>query len=271
MIHVQPGTFVMGSPEDELGRKSDETQHEVTLTHHFAMSQTEVTQAQWMLLVDDNPSFSPSCGIDCPVERVTWWDALTYLNLLSVSRGLPPCYTLHGCEGEFPGLKCTEVTLDSPDGSPYGCEGFRLPTEAEWEYTYRAGTTTAYYNGQNTDTLCNEPMLNPIGWYCGNAFYKTHPVGLKDPNPWGFYDMAGNVWEWVWDWYVGDYPAEAVTDPHGPETGTWKLYRGCGRYCKAYRCRAANRYGSGPGGDGGHLGFRVTLTLTLTPQQGVEP
>ncbi len=256
MVLIPSGSFMMGSPEGELGQGSDEEQHEVTLTQAFFLDATEVTQGEWESLMGNTPSKNSGCST-CPVERVSYWDALAYANALSASEGLPACYDLSGCTGS-PGTAsydCSGVALTSSDGTPYGCVGFRLPTESEWEYAYRAGTTTAFYSGGISKTGCNEPNLAEIGWYCGTAAGQTHPVGGKAPNAWGLYDMAGNVWEWVWDWH-GSYPTTSVEDPMGVTGGSKRVIRGGGFYDFASYLRAAYRGVLPPGYAGDDRGFR---------------
>lgn len=256
-VLIPAGTFTMGSPASELGRYADETQHSVTLTRSFYLQTTEVTEGQWAARMGNDPS-SDACGADCPVETVNWWEALAYANALSTSEGLAVCYTLEGCSGAAPGegMACAAVSVNAPGGDPYRCAGYRLPTEAEWEYAYRAGTSTAFYNGDITDTSCGDPKLDLIGWYCGNSGSEKHPVAQKASNAWGLYDMSGNVWEWCWD-RLADYPSGSAIDPHGPEQGSDRVVRGGSWSGDAFVARAAFRYFVDPGGRGDVLGFRL--------------
>ena len=219
------GTFTMGSPSDELGRWDDETQHQVTLTQPFYMQTTEVTQAQWEAVMGSNPSYFSWCPT-CPVEKVSWNDVQSYITKMNL-RG---------------------------DGT------YSLPTEAQWEYAARAGSTTAFYNGGITGAGCDyDQNLNAIGWYCYNSGSETHPVAGKAPNAWGLYDMSGNVYEWCQDWY-GSYSASAVTDPQGPSTGSYRVLRGGSWYGNAQYCRAAFRDYGRPGYGYYIIGFRLVLS-----------
>jgi formylglycine-generating enzyme required for sulfatase activity len=213
-VRIEPGSFTMGSPGSEEGRDNDEAQHAVTLTRGFCLMATEVTQGQWRSVMGSNPSGFASCGASCPVEQVSWDDAVAYANRKSQAEGLQPCY-----EGStFVGV---------------GCTGYRLPTEAEWEYAARAGTTGARHGS-----------LDAVAWHVGNSGGTTHPVGQKQANAWGLYDMLGNVWEWTSDWY-GSYPGGAVTDPVGASTGSNRVLRGGSWYSHARLARAAYRnYGA---------------------------
>ena len=187
---VPAGTFTMGSPTDELGHVSEhETQHEVTLTSSFFIQTTEVTQGQWRALMGNTMWFFKECGDDCPMEMVTWFDAVGFANAKSVAEGLEPCYDPEG------------AVIGDPDGNLYHCEGYRLPTEAEWEYAARGGTQTAFFTGGITKQNCGiDDNLDRIGWYCGNT-ERTHPVGEKEANSYGLYDVHGNVYEWVHDFF----------------------------------------------------------------------
>ena len=262
-VLIQPGEFWMGSPPAELGRSGNETYHLVRLTRPFLMKTTEVTQAEWRALMPNNPSSFVACGDDCPVETVNWFEAAAYCNALSQAQGLLACYTLADCI-RAPGddMECSQVSSVGPD-----CEGYRLPTEAEWEYAARAGTETAYYSGANSQTQCGlDPNLDAVGWYCGNANNTTHPAASKLPNAWGLSDMLGNVWEWTDDWYASDYggfgdAAVPVVDPVGPPAAGARVDRGGSWTSGAQYARAAFRDYFSPGSRYGNLGFRVARSV----------
>ena len=244
-VFVPPGTFVMGSPADERDRSDDETQHEVTLTRGLFLSQTEVTQNQWVAIMGSNPSYFAGCA-NCPVERVSWYDAVNYCNARSIAEGLDPAYEVDG----------TSVSWR------VAAKGYRLPTEAEWEYSCRAGTTTAFYNGDMTRSGCDlDPNLNEIAWYCGNNEVRTKDVGQKEPNGWGIWDMSGNIREWCWDWYEDNYSDGAVVDPVGPPSGTERILRGGTWNGGSVYCRSADRDTRAPGSGGDNIGFRVARSL----------
>lgn len=239
MIECPAGTFVMGSPASEPGREGDETAHQVTLTRAFTMGRYPVTQALYEAVMGTNPAMCK--GSSRPVEQVNWFDAVRFCNALSFQFGLRPAYIIG--EGDEP-----EVTCD------FTAPGYRLPTESEWEYACRAGTTTRHYSGDS------DAGLGDIAWYEKNANDTTHPVGQKMPNAWGLYDMAGNVFEWTWDWY-GTYPG-ATTDYIGPQTGNYRVSRGGSCRDGASYARAAYRNGSCPGVRGSGVGFRLARTTS---------
>jgi formylglycine-generating enzyme required for sulfatase activity len=228
-VLVAPGRFVMGSPPGEDGREADEAQVPVTVSRAFWIQPTEVTRAQWQAVMRWTPAEVTNCGKRCAVTGVSWEDAVEYLNQLSVLEGLPPCYVGH----RFVGL---------------GCKGYRLPTEAEWEFAARAGTTTARYGD-----------LDDIAWHSGNASKMQHPVALKRANAWGLHDMLGGVFEWVHDWDDA-YPESAVTDPQGPDEGEVRVVRGGSWDSPAKAARAAYRAALEPGQRGNLLGFRAART-----------
>ncbi|KPA14264.1 serine/threonine protein kinase, partial [Candidatus Magnetomorum sp. HK-1] len=240
-VLIPASTFEMGSPENEKGREDDETLHTVTLTRDFYMQTTEVTQGQWKAIMGENPSYFDKCGDDCPVEKVSWNDVQAFiLRLNAISKG----------------------------------QQYRLPTEAEWEYAARAGSKTAFANGDIQEIGCaHDPNLDKMGWYCGNSCvdYKgyncssckgncskwgTNPVAQKQHNSWNLYDMHGNVWEWCSDYY-GDYPSEHVTDPEGAKTGASRVFRGGSWSSIAWYCRSAIRLRSVPDDRFRDVGFRL--------------
>ena len=235
MVHCPAGTFTMGSPTGELGRSNNETQHQVTLSKPFWIGLYEVTQEQYKALMGTNPSYFT--GGNLPVEQVSWHDATNFCAKLTAKE---------------------KAAGRLPTGYVYS-----LPTEAQWEYACRAGTTTAFNNGTNipTQEQCSNkpcPNLDEEGWYKYNSGGKTHEVGLKKPNAWELYDMHGNVWEWCLDWY-GDYPRGAATDPTGPTAGSGRVIRGGSWRSFANYCRSGYRYNRNPGRRNGNYGFRVAL------------
>jgi formylglycine-generating enzyme required for sulfatase activity len=263
----------MGSPAGELGRNGDETEHEVTLTRNFQIMSTEVIQEMYETLMGWNPSANSNCNF-CPVEKVSWYDAVAYTNELSISAGLPVCTTLtnvqcsSGASAGTSYLACMSagqgginqatVSLNGI-ASIYDCEGYRLPTEAEWERAVRAGSPSAFYNGGISQTGCvSDPKLSEIGHYCWNSS-ETAEVGALMPNNWGLFDMSGNVYEWTWDWYAA-YPGDE-TDPVGAASGASRVRRGGGWDYAIDVCRSASRSPFAPSLNGGETGFRVTRSL----------
>ncbi|HNS96751.1 MAG TPA: formylglycine-generating enzyme family protein [Polyangiaceae bacterium] len=254
-VLVSPAVFIMGSPEQEPGRADTETAHEVTLTRSFVMKKTEVTQGEWQSLMGYQPSYFEGCE-SCPVENVNWWEALAYCNALSEKEGLAPCYALEGCSEPGPDFLCDKVTTTG--GGLLQCEGYRLPTEAEWEFAARAGTTTPLPQGsiEKDPSSCEvDDVLSDYGWYCGNSSDEPHPVGEKSPNAWNLSDMAGNVMEWVWDCLV-PYGPEKVNDPIVNEGSGMRVLRG-GSWSQAIgQCRSAARAGLDPAERDGDTGLR---------------
>ncbi len=278
-LPIPAGSFVMGSPPDEVGHEVSEVQHGVTLTHPFELQRLELTRGQWRAILGDaqTPTASTACGDDdCPVTSVSWWEAVAFANALSQMRGLPACYDLIGCTGTIgDDFTCMDVGFlgDGAGGSFYDCEGYRLPSEAEWEYAYRAGTTTALYNGGTLDDAganSGEAALDPIAWY-GDAVEAPQHGGLKDPNLWGLYDMAGNVWEFTSEGWVDFVPGmEAQTDPawlSADPNDTARVSRGGSVQGQAQYGRAAQRGWIEADTRETVTGFRLARTLpqTLVP------
>lgn len=256
MVDISAGTFEMGAPMDELCREPDEIFFTVTLTRNFSIQKTEVTQAQWETVFSSNPSYF--YDVNRPVDSITWFDACIYCNRLSLTQGLTPGYYSDSqltivYDGEPPVTTGTVFWDQTADG-------YRLPTEAEWEYACRAGSITTYCNHLNSSDCTTDSHLDPVAWYRSNSDTgsgrETHRVGLKQPNEWGLFNMHGNVGEWCWDWY-GPYPLGSSIDPTGPITGLRRISRGGAFNYKAGYCRSGNRWHDNPGATENYYGFRV--------------
>ena len=216
LVPIPAGKFLMGD-KDEV----DAPPHEVSVSA-FLMDKHLVTQDQFQRLMGANPSRWK--GGQNPVEQLRWSDAVKFCNKRSEAEGLKPCYDLTT-------LKCD-----------FSADGYRLPTEAEWEYACRAGTTTAYFFGTSP------AKAGDYAWLDKNSGGKPHPVGQKQPNPWGLYDMAGNVWQWCNDFYEVEYYAKSPKqDPPGPTEGKNKVLRGGAWRFSADNCRSGYRYNENPG------------------------
>ncbi len=234
LVEIPGGVFRMGSPEEEEGRYDNEGPvHEVKASP-FPCMRFQVTRRIYMEIMGEDPSFHKGDSDERPVERVTWFEAIKFCNKLSEKEGLTPCYHFH----------------DEQDVSwSHEANGYRLPTEAEWEYACRAGTDTGYYTGDS------EEDLDRAGWYDKNSEGQTHPVGKKEPNNFGLYDMHGNVAEWCWDWY-GPYSGDPRTDPIGPPKGDSRVLRGGAFDFRARYLRSAYRNWVEPEDRSRFIGFR---------------
>ena len=227
MLPVPVGSFSMGS---ENGGRDERPVHTVSLDG-FYMSETEITQGQYRTVTGRNPaSFDDDDSL--PVEDLNWEDAARFCNTLSVMAGFEECYNERTWVCDF-----TK-------------NGFRLPTEAEWEYACRAGSATAFFCGDTPGDLLD------AGWCSENSDSRTHPVAEKEPNGWGLYDMHGNVREWVQGWY-GRYEESGARNPSGPASGTYRVYRGGGFSDSADDCRSARRVFARAGERDRSIGFRI--------------
>ena len=242
---IPAGSFRMGSPSNEVGRSPSELEHEVELTRGFWLGRYAVTQKEWRMVMGNDPSYHR--GDDLPVEQVSWENAVSF---------------------------CRRLTAMAREAGALEAEiEFRLPTEAEWEYACRAmeGRGKAFNDGSDYPLPGGKyPSLDRLGWYTENSGDETHPVGCKEPNDWGLYDMHGNVWEWCLDccdWVDGkgvvtDTYVERIRDPWCA-SGAGRILRGGGYWSRARRCRSASRGASGLGNLSRYFGFRLAAGLAV--------
>jgi formylglycine-generating enzyme required for sulfatase activity len=220
-VLIPAGSFPMGAEKNFEGAlEHEKPQHRVSISKPFYLGKYEVTQAQWTAVMNSNPSTFE--GQSNPVVNVSWDEAQEFVKRLNQKEGT---------------------------------SRYRLPTEAEWEYAARAGTSSIWFFGDDAGALSS------YAWFDGNSGETTHPVGQKQPNPWGLYDMHGNVWEWVQDWYGERYYSSSMsTDPKGPSTGSSRVRRGGSWGRSAKYCRSAYRSSYSPDFHSDGVGFRLVLS-----------
>ncbi len=233
LVRVEPASYRMVVYGDREPH-ADAPRHQVTITRPFFIGRTEVTKDQWREVMGQDPSTHRDCGGDCPVEHVSWYDALEFCNRLSEREGLAPVYEIEGDEVSW--------DQDAP--------GYRLPTDGEWELAALGGTTTRWHTGDHPEDGLR------AGWFQENAERSIHPAGRKEPNALGLVDMHGNVWEWVWDRWA-PYPDHPVTDPTGPVQGEERVHRGGSVAYSVVRCRASHHLTAPSRSRIGDLGLRV--------------
>lgn len=243
MIYVRGGRFRMGS---DHGWNDEKPVHIVTLTG-FYISKYELTQKEWVEIMGSNPSYNK--GDNLPVEWITWYDAVDYCNKRSILEGLTPCYSIDG-DTNPSSWESGTVECD------WGANGFRLPTEAEWEYAARGGNMGSNWN------YSGDNNIDEVAWYSGNSGNKTHSVGKKKYNELEIYDMSGNVSEWCWDWYDCSYYSSSPPDnPTGPNSGVARVKRGGGYDNYKDLCTVSVRHFSNPANCFGNIGLRLCRSL----------
>ena len=242
MIEVSGGIYQMGSVGNEAFRQDNETIHEVEVSG-FYISKYEVTQELYKVVMGKNPSNAQG-DVKKPVERVSWYDSVEFCNRLSANDNLQPVYTING----------KDVTWNKK------ANGYRLPTEAEWEYAAKGGVKKSTFVYSGSDNVLDVAWVN-VECENGSQPLCEREVGTKKPNELGIYDMSGNVWEWCWDWY-GEYPENKTINPVGPDTGSLKVCRGGSWNLPFFLARITARSNTEPESNGGHRGFRVVRNRT---------
>jgi formylglycine-generating enzyme required for sulfatase activity len=259
-VHIAAGNFMMGSPTGQKNRSTDERQHRVTLTRAFLMQSTEVSQRQWRTVMGTSPSVSikegiPLKGGDHPVQNVTWYDAVKFANALSRREGLDPAYSGSGSSTRW----------------NKSANGYRLPTEAEWEYAARAGQTQVFSGTDRESSVCQYSNVytsrTRAKWKwstnyfsCEDQYLGSAPVGSLKPNAWGLHDMIGNVWEWTWDRYGASFSSSGV-DPTGPSSGSKRSVRGASWCFGPSMNRVSNRAAEPPTNKNWNVGFRLVRSV----------
>ena len=244
LVRVPGGTYTRGCTpgQGDLCHKSERPAHPVTVGHDLWVGRTEVTQGLYVSVMGSSPHQFEGCGDTCPAETLSWFDAVQFANALSKKEGLEACYTVEG------------TSVSWPKGT--ACTGYRLPTEAEWEYAARGGQDLPYGHTAAVDEA---------GWTVSNAKGRPHPVGALAPNGYGLHDMVGNVWEWTWDW-KGKYKKKALTDPTGPAVPAKKeqrrILRGGSWVMFTSVATVATRNSHAPDRADSNIGVRLVRTAT---------
>ncbi len=284
MRRVPAGMFTQGTPQAEVGRASPEgPQFQHTLTRDLAVMETEVTRQMWTNLKAVQPNLptdptntAAGAGADCPVQNLTWYQAVLFANLLSRQMGLNAAYYKDSQWSQ-------PVDIGNYAAEPiyfnYNADGYRLPSEGEWEYFARAGKTGPFSveepaYGAGTYQSCTPAVLTAlekVAWFCANSTSASSAVGAKSANPWGLKDIHGNVGEWCWDW-SGAYPAVAQTNYLGPAAGTSRVFRDSGWNSQPVDIRSGSRGSAGPSSTGSTRGFRLVRSIAVsTPGQSAVP
>ena len=241
MVEIEPCTFMMGALDDDEEADDDEKpRHAVTLTRKYSIGRYPVTQALWESVMENNPSGFK--GSSRPVELVSWFECVEFCNKLSEREGLEKAYLINGEE-----VQCT-----------FDADGYRLPTEAEWECAGRGGESHLYSGSDN---------IEEVAWTSENSSWRTHGVGQKKCNGFGLFDLSGNVWEWCWDW-SREYSSSHTVDPTGARTGTYRMYRGGSWNYGARDSRLSRRDLRRPTAHNYNHGFRLCRTMSVLHRIG---
>ncbi len=251
-IYIPGGTFTMGRTTGN-GDDDELPLHSVTL-NPYHIGTYEVTQAEYASIMGSNPASGNGVGDNYPVYYTNWYSAIKYCNLRSRAEGLMPVYTINGSldPADWGDVPTSSNATWNAVTCNWNASGYRLPTEAEWEYAARGAAISPDYLYTGSDNI------SAVAWYYSNATGNAHPVGTKASNGLGIHDMSGNVWEWCWDWYSSTYYSVSPSDnPTGPASATNRSTSGGGFTSGETHCRVANRSSAGPASANNNLGFRL--------------